>query len=176
MAKISRNNNKEIKREEEMNLEARPIIKNKFWIVEQEGKKIATIQAAPDGVVLVHNTGREKFVNFKMLSAKYNIKLGKPVKKPQISENGFDIYDYPTICKPHNEVFHVAQRLPFFTKSSKSKSFYCAGYYAIEINNTWVVQFCPKKITVKRYKYQGPFKNQQDANGKIAELNSGIIR
>jgi len=40
---------------------ARPVIKNKFWIVEEEGKKIATIQAVEDGgFVYVQEQSRQR--------------------------------------------------------------------------------------------------------------------
>ena len=38
-----------------MTIEARPVVKNKYWIVEKDGEKIATIQAANDGVVFVQD-------------------------------------------------------------------------------------------------------------------------
>lgn len=157
-----------------MTLEAKPVIKNKFWIVENQGEKVATIQAAPDGVVLVQGTQREKFVNFKLLSAKYNIKAGKAVKNKQ--SIGHNIYGYPTDTAPHNELYNVRRKLPFYTKSAKSKSYFCAGYYAILINDEWSTHFCPKNITVSRYPYHGPFKTKEEANGKIQMLqaNNGV--
>lgn len=157
-----------------MTLEAKPVIKNKFWIVEEEGQQVATIQAAPDGVVLVHDGQREKFVNFKLLSSRYNIRAGKAVKNK--SDSGHNIYGYPTDCKPHNELYNVRRRLPSYTKSAKSKSYYCAGYYAVFINDEWTAHFCPKSITVSRYPYHGPFKTKDEANGKIRQLkdNNGV--
>lgn len=158
-----------------MTLEAKPVVKNKFWIVEEGGKTIATIQAAPDGVVLVHGSAREKFANIKLLSARYNIKVSKAVKKAQTANKSYEIYDFPTICKPYNEIYDVTHKLPFFTKISKSKSYFCAGYYAVLVNDTWDTQFCPKRITVRRYKYYGPFKTQAEATAKVSQLNSTII-
>lgn len=157
-------------------MEARPVIKNKFWIVEDGGQQVATIQAAPDGVVLVKGTKREKFVNFKLLSAKYNIHVGKASKSKKIVVSTHDIYGYPTDTKPYNELYDVRRRLPFFTKTAKSKSFYCAGYYAININGQWSDHFCPKSITVTRYQYHGPYKSQSDVDGKITSLKLAETR
>ena len=50
-----------------MTLTAKPIVKNKFWIVEEDGKKIATIQRNTQGVVYVHNNERKLFENIKKL-------------------------------------------------------------------------------------------------------------
>lgn len=151
-------------------MEAKPVVKNKFWIVEEEGQKIATIQAAPDGVVLVKGTKREKFVNFKLLSAKYNIKINKSTKSAKSTKHDYNIYGLPTNTKPCNVVYDVRRRLPFFTKSNKSKSFYCAGYYVVCVNKRWALQFCPKSITISRYKYHGPYKTSEEAETKLNYL------
>ena len=42
-------------------LVAKTIIKNKYWVVEQSGKKVATIQAVENGgFVYVQNNNREQ--------------------------------------------------------------------------------------------------------------------
>lgn len=151
-------------------MEAKTIVKNKFWIVEDEGKKIGTIQAAPDGIVLVKDFKREKFVDFKLLRDQYNIKISKATKIPKSLAHNHDIYGLPTNSKPYNVTYDVRKRIPFFTKSNKSKSFYCAGYYVVHINKQWAVQFCPKNITISRYKYHGPYKTVDEAKNKLDYL------
>lgn len=156
-----------------MTLEAKPVIKNKFWIVEESGRQVATIQAAPDGVVFVKDDSREKFSNIKLLSNRYNIHIGKaPARGTKSVKNEHNIYGFLTGSKPYNELYDVRRRLPFFTKTAKSKSFYCAGYYVIKINGTWVEQFCPKSITVKRYPFLGPYKTQQEAETVLAGVTT----
>ena len=45
---------------------AKPVVKNKFWVVENHGQKIATIQARDDGgFVYVHDELREFFPSVK---------------------------------------------------------------------------------------------------------------
>lgn len=155
-----------------MILEAKPVIKNKFWVVEQAGQQVATIQATSEGVVLVKGSEREKFVNFKLLSAKYNIHVGRATRtaRPMISQH--DIYGYPADCRPYNELYDVRRRLPFYTKSAKSKSYYCAGYYAVMLNDQWVEQFCPKSITISRYSFHGPYRTSSEAARKITSLQA----
>jgi hypothetical protein len=150
-----------------MIMEAKTIVKNKFWIVEDEGEKIATIQAVPDGVVLVKDFKREKFVDFKLLRDQYNIKITKPTKVPKPASNNHSIYGLPVNSKPHNITYDVRKRIPFFTKSNKSKSFFCAGYYVVYINNQWSMQFCPKNITINRYSYYGPYSTAVAATQKL---------
>lgn len=155
-----------------MDLEAKPVIKNKFWIVENQGEKVATIQATPEGVVLVKDNQREKFVNFKLLSNKYNIKVSKGSIGSRNAVKSYDVYGFPTNSKPYNAIYNVRKRLPYFTKNSKSKSYYCAGFYAVQLDDEWTTHFCPKSITVNRYPYYGPYKSQTEANLKIEQITN----
>jgi hypothetical protein len=145
-----------------MNLLAKPVIKNKYWIVEESGNKVATIQAIEDGgFSYVHDNQRERFASIKMISKKYNIEFTRAEKSkhPHVA----DVYGYPCSGKSYNEVYDVARRLPIYTKSSKSRSFFCAGHYLIKYGNNWIHEYCPKLITLNRYEYQGPFKSEMEA-------------
>lgn len=147
--------------------QATPIVKNKFWIVEEDGKKVGTIQAAPDGVVLVQGPIREKFPTFKMLSSKYNISAGKANKANKTPANA--VHDYPCDCVPHNPIYDLKLRLPLYTKEANSKSFHCAGYYLVKNNDEWSIMFCPKKIILTRQEYAGPFASMDEINSKLSQ-------
>lgn len=155
-----------------MTLEAKPVIKNKFWIVEDSGQQVATIQAAPDGVVLVRDNQREKFPNIKFLSNRYNIHVGSAPRGAKNTKVDYNIYGFPTGSKPYNELYDVRRRLPYFTKTAKSKSFYCAGYYAVKVNGEWIEHFCPKSIVIKRYSYAGPYRTAEEAQSAIRQKSS----
>lgn len=141
---------------------AKPVVKNKFWIVESNGHKIATIQVIDEegGVAYVHDDQREVFPSIKILSKKYNIEFAKVEKPAKAKVDQYDVYGYPTSGVPHNQVLDVQRYLPIYTKGARSKSFFCAGYYIIKFSNAWVRAYCPKLITLNRYEYQGPFKTQ----------------
>jgi len=146
---------------------AKPVIKNKFWIVENNGQPVATIQASPTGVVLVHDEWREPFPSIKLLSARYNIQISRKLAQPVKKVAHKDIYGFPVSGNSYNEVYDVKRQLPFYTKTPKSKSQFCAGHYALLINRRWVTQFCPKSITLNRYKYLGPFITEEQAKTAI---------
>jgi len=151
---------------------AKPIVKNKFWIVEDHGEKIATIQAIDEGgFAYVHDDQRELFPTIKLLTKKYNIEFVKAEKAKKPKLEVYDVYGYPTQHQPHNEVLDVQRYLPIFTKTAKSKSYFCAGYYIIKFSSTWVRAFCPKLITLNRYEYQGPFKSQDRMLEAMREAN-----
>lgn len=152
-----------------MNLLAKPIVKNKYWIVEDEGNKIGTIQAIDEGgFSYVHDNTRERFPSIKLLSKKYNIIFDnsrQPKPKPT-----HECYGYPCSGKPYNQVWDVHRRLPIYSKQTKSKSFHCAGYYLIKFNNSWIKEFCPKSILINRYEFHGPYRSTQECDEKYQEL------
>ena len=145
-----------------MNLLAKPVVKNKYWIVEEKGNKVATIQAIDDGgFSYVHDNQRERFASVKMISKKYNIEFAKAEKASNSKVH--DVYGYPCNSKSFNEIYDVTRRLPIYTKTAKSRSYFCAGYYLVKYSNTWIKEYCPKLITLNRYQYQGPFKTEEEA-------------
>ena len=151
---------------------AKPVVKNKFWIVESGGTKIATIQAIDEGgFVYVHDDQREMFPSIKLLSKKYNIEFVKAERPRREKQDVYEVYGFPTNNQPNNEVLDVQRYLPIYTKGAKSKSFFCAGYYIIRFSNTWVRAYCPKLITLNRYEYQGPFKTQEAMLESMREAN-----
>jgi hypothetical protein len=157
-----------------MNLVAKAVVKNKFWIVEQDGEQVATIQTHPTGVTYVFNEQREQFVSISMLRAKYKISFdkSKAAKKPAITH---DVSGYPCDHKPFNVLFNVAKKLPVYTKTDQSKSFFCAGHYLIKFNVSYVHAYCPKLITLNRYDYYGPFHTKQDARDYSKSIKESSV-
>lgn len=140
---------------------AKPIINNKFWIVEEDGKKVGTIQVGLNGIVYVCNETREHFISLQTLSTKYNIEFSDVSKDNYDKDNVYyELNGYPTSCEPFNGIINLKYKFPVFTKNSKSKSFYCAGYYVIKFNKGWVQSFCPKFVTLSKNEFIGPFKSK----------------
>jgi len=149
---------------------AKPVVKDKFWIVEQYGSKIATIQAVDEngGYVYVHDNEREHFPSIKLISKKYNIQFVKAEKVKKTIDN--TVYGFPVASgTPANQVFDVQRYLPIYTKGTKSKSFFCAGYYLIKFGSSWHRQLSPKLITLNRYEYFGPFQTQEAADAALRD-------
>jgi len=151
---------------------AKPVLKNKFWIVEDQGEKIATIQMIEDGsVVYVSPTERKKYASIKILSKEHNILFDKTDKKTKTAVQEYEAHGYPVSSKPWNVLYDVKHHFPIYTKTSKSKSYFCAGYYIIKFNNGWVKSFCPKFITLNRYEYQGPYKTKIEMQEQLRLAN-----
>jgi hypothetical protein len=151
-------------------LTATPVIKNKFWIVERDGEKVATIQTTDDGIVWVYGDQREKYPTIKMLTNRHSVEFLKPiVKKKPVQPKG--VNGFPTEGKVFNALYDLSKHLPIYTKEEKSKSFYCAGYYLVKINQTWTKSFCPKLITLQRHQYLGPFATQDEQQIQLKAQN-----
>lgn len=148
---------------------AKPIVKNKFWVIEDDqGTQIGTIQNTTDGtknVVLVQNKVRTRYPSIKVLGEKHNIKIVSS-KKNKI-EPLKDVYGFPADGDIFNEMFNAQVGLPVYTKTSDSKSFFCAGYYIISFSGNWVKQFCPKLLTLDRNDYQGPFYTEDQMKDQL---------
>jgi len=137
---------------------AKPIVKNKFWILQDKDGKIGTVEKSKKGFLLQANGVSEEFKTIKTIKNKTNIVFETPAEKQKTFEN--QINGFPTDSKPHNAVYNVKQRLPIFTKKEKSKSWYAAGYYRVTVNGKTEIMFCPKLIMLQRYDYIGPVKTR----------------
>ena len=140
-------------------MNAKEIIKNKFWIVEDKGVKFGTISLNEDQYILSTPTGTKFYHTEKQLTKALDTKLSwTDLEITEISAK--EVHGYATNSIPFNPMFDVKRKLPLFTKSDKSKSAYCAGYYIIQFDKGWVKSFCPKLITIERYNFKGPFKTE----------------
>jgi hypothetical protein len=153
-----------------MIVKAKEVLKDKFWIVEKDEQRVGTLSFNDDQYMLSDASGTH-FFNKNQLKKR----LGKDVEwqKLTIKESHIrEVKGYPTSCDPYNDMYDVKRRLPLFTKSAKSKSLYCAGYYIIHFDKGWVKSFCPKLITVERYETKGPFKTEIEMRQALSAANA----
>ena len=153
-------------------IHAKPIVDGKFWIVEKDGTKIATLHKKENNKFMLSSKDGEAYFNKKDDLIK---QFGKDffqnkVKAKPVDVPDKDVHTYPAACKPYNAMYDVQRKLPLYTKSLQSKSLYCAGYYAIQFNKGWVKSFCPKLITVERYPYKGPFRTELELKQVLSNV------
>ena len=155
-------------------IHAKPIVDGKFWIVEQNGEKVATLRKKENNKFVLSSVNGEVFFNkkeeiTKQFGSDFFLKSTK-VKVTKSEAN--ECHGYPTGSLPYNAMYDVRRKLPLFTKSNTSKSLFCAGYYIIKFNKLWLKSQCPKLITLERYEYQGPFKTELEMKAVLAKANS----
>ncbi len=154
-------------------IHAKPIIDNKFWIVEKDGAKFATLRKNDDNrFVMSNETGVKIYDNKESLTKQFgkNFFVAKIVKEANDALVD-EVHGYSTSALPHNAMFDIKRKLPLFTKSIDSKSLYCAGYYTIKFEKGWVKSFCPKLITLQRYEYRGPFKTELEMKQVLSNVS-----
>ena len=92
--------------------------------------------------------------NIKAASADQNFVDGFPVSLPNLQ----GISNHPS-------------GLPTYTKTSKSDTIYCAGYYCIKYTNGgWLQSYCPKLATLELYGYEGPYSIESEMRVNLARL------
>ena len=154
-------------------IHAKPIIDNKFWIVEENGEKVATLRKDEENrFVMSNESGIEIYNNKESLTKKFgkDFFIAKIIKQA-VDAEPLEVHGYSTSTKPHNSMFDIRKKLPLFTKSEDSKSLYCAGYYVIKFEKGWVKSFCPKLITLQRYPYKGPFKTEIEMKQVLSNVS-----
>lgn len=147
-----------------MTLIAKPVISKQYWILQQDNRKVGNIQAVDDGYRVTIKNKTAEYKTIPMLSRKENVEFTDLPKVKKQSTNQVHGYEVPG--KMFNALWDVKHKLPLFTKSSKSKSWFAAGWYMVKQHRTWKLIHNPKLIALQRYKYQGPFHTKEEANDK----------
>jgi hypothetical protein len=152
-------------------IHAKPIINDKFWIVEIDGIKCATLRKNEDNrFVMSNEEGMEIFKNKKSILERFgnDFFISKTLENKE--QELLVVHGFPTSTVPHNSMFDVKKKLPLFTKSKESKSLYCAGHYLIRFDKGWVKSFCPKLITLQRYDFKGPYKTELEQKQVLSNV------
>jgi len=153
-----------------MTLKAKSVVKDKFWIVEDNEERIGTMSFTDDRYMFSSRVETCFFASKREMKQKFRTEIvwtdiTPSAKSAELSDK--IVHGFPTSVNPYNTMYDVKRKLPLFTKSNKSKSAYCAGYYIIEFEKGWVKSFCPKLITIERYVSKGPFKTEMEMRSEL---------
>jgi hypothetical protein len=167
-----------------MSVNAKTLVKDRFWIIQENGEKIGTLQKQDNQnwIFLSKKDQREIFETKQSLFDRFGSELFNAdiIKQDNVQMTNdsqeYDVHGYPVNQQPYNPMFDVQKQLPIYTKTPKSKSLFCAGYYIICFEKGWRKAYCPKVITLQRYPYKGPIRTklemQQVLNNAIKEQNT----
>lgn len=155
-----------------MTIKAKPILEDKFWIVEDEGIRVGTLTRDDDKFIISRKGKVEFYKNEKDLVNQFGRNfLTATITSTEKTGTAQFVHSFPTKTIPYNGMYDITRKLPLFTKSKKSKSVYCAGYYLIKFNKNWLKSFCPKLITIEKNEYLGPFKTRIEMKGVLANVS-----
>ena len=142
---------------------AKPVVQNRFWILKKDDEKIGNIEAVDNEFQVRINDQITRFKTIKMISQRTDIEFQKLNKRPKEPDENFQVHGFYTGCKSYNPTWDVQKGLPLFTKTTKSKSWFAAGWFLIKQHRTWDLVHCPKLIALQRYPYRGPFYTEDQA-------------
>jgi len=142
---------------------AKPVIKGQFWILQQNEQKIGNVEAVGGGGYQVRiKDSIAQFKTMKMLESRLPIQFMPSVNIK--AQSRLTVHGYQAAGRAYNGIWNVKYKLPLYTKTRKSKSWFAAGWYRVRRNTTWQVVRDPKLITLQRYEYVGPFHTEQEAS------------
>jgi hypothetical protein len=157
----------------QMSLKAKTLLEGKFWIVEQDEEKVGTLSKDEEDRFMYQSNKGTRIFNTERAMKKYLGKImftSKEVEESKVEDDS-KAYGFPTSSAPITSMFDIRRKLPLFTKSEKSKSFYCAGYYVIKFPKGWLRSFCPKLMTLDGNDYKGPYKLEDDMKASLKANN-----
>ena len=145
-------------------LQAKQIIKDSFWILEQNEQKVGTMRKSSDSWQVLLEQSNQQFKTYEevidYLGEDPLVKKQSNLEEPQVGK--FDVNGYPTDIKPYN--IKIENSLPTYTKTSKSQVRHCAGYYCVEFPKGWVPSYNPKLPTLieNAMSFAGPFYSEME--------------
>jgi len=142
---------------------AKPVRDKEFWILQQDDRKVGNVEAINGGFVVSLNDTIQQYKTMQMVRQRMDIQFEPMTPRQPRSKTAHDVHGYPTASRVHNAIWDVQKKLPLFTKTAKSKSWFAAGWYRVQKNRVWRVVQDPKLITLQRYKYHGPYMTEAEA-------------
>ena len=154
-----------------MEFVAKPVLEDKFWILEDNGQKVGTIRSNENGVTLTVGKENHSFKKLEELKQKMKVSFtGKEVVTKEKEE--YEVHGYACKTQPFNPIYDLKRKLPLYTKTQASQSFFCAGYYVVHWEDgSHSPSYCPKLITLSRYNFDGPFKTKMEMQETLRRAN-----
>jgi hypothetical protein len=146
-----------------MTLIALPVVDKQYWILKENDRKVGNVEACAGGYQVKINNQIVQYKTIRMVEQRVNIHFEPGPKKPKPVAPANSVYGYPVAGRMYNPIWDIPQKLPIYTKTAKSKSWFAAGWYQVKKGRDWKVVQGPKLIMLQRYPYHGPYQTQEEA-------------
>lgn len=146
-----------------MTLIAKPVIDRKYWILQRGDQKVGNVEACDGGFQVKINNQVQQYKTIKMVEQRVQVHFEPPLKTKVKPETNL-VHGYPVAGRVYNPMWDVPKKLPIYTKTTKSKSWFAAGWYRVKKGRNWTVVQGPKLILLQRYPYAGPFYTKETAS------------
>jgi hypothetical protein len=152
-----------------MNLIAKPIVKNQYWVVTDGNKKVGNVISDGSGYDVKIGNNITHYPTTKAIINKTKIEFVKNKEEKKVTNPIFATF--PTgSSKIYNSVLDIKRKIHLFTKTAKSKCFHAAGWFAVKQGQEFVPILAPKYIFIQRYEYHGPYMTEDEAKNVINTL------
>ena len=145
-----------------MTLIALPVIDKQYWILKDNDRKVGNVEACAGGYQVKINDQIAQYKTIKMVEQRVHVQF-ESVPKVVKEKPTNSVHGYPVAGRMYNPMWDVPQKLPIYTKTNKSKSWFAAGWYRVKKGRAWQVLQGPKLIMLQRYPYHGPFHLKEEA-------------
>jgi hypothetical protein len=146
-----------------MKLIAKPVIDKQFWILQDGNQKVGNIEACAGGYQVKLHNQIAQFKTIKMAAQRANIQFESAECLVRSKPTKNIVHGYSAVSRVNNPMWDVKMKVPIYTKTSKSKSWFAAGWYRVKKGRNWTVTQDPKLIVLQRYHYVGPFHTEEQA-------------
>ena len=146
-----------------MTLIALPVIDKQYWILKDNDRKVGNVEACAGGYQVKINDQIAQYKTIKMVEQRVHVQF-ESVPKVVKEKPTNSVHGYPVAGRMYNPMWDVPQKLPIYTKTNKSKSWFAAGWYQVKKGRAWQVLQGPKLIMLQRYPYHGPFHSKEEAH------------
>jgi hypothetical protein len=142
---------------------AKPVVENQYWILKKNNRKIGQLEVNENGncIIKIHDNV-VSYKTVRMAREAVNIEFEPPEIATPAPAN--TVYGHGVEGTVYNPLWDVKRRLPLFTRDTKSKSWFAAGWYRMRQHRKWKTVQHPKLISLERYEYQGPFQTKEQAS------------
>jgi hypothetical protein len=152
-----------------MALIAKPVVDKQFWILQENNQKVGNIEACAGGYQVKINNQIAQYKTIKLAARNANIVFEPAIKITKPKAQIDHVHGYPVAGRVCNPMWDVSQHLPVYTKTTKSKSWFSAGWYNVRKGRHWKTVLAPKLIVLQRYPYQGPYYSEQEADDNSSQ-------
>ena len=105
-------------------IKTKPLLPNRFWVIEQNGIRVGTIQRQDDDNFIVTGTDSSigQFTKAE-IEKQFNI-FSEVAETVTTKDVKLEVYGYPTKHTPYNSVLDVKHKIPLYSKSANSSNMY----------------------------------------------------
>jgi hypothetical protein len=146
-----------------MTLIALPVVDKQYWILKENDRKVGNVEACAGGYQVKIRNQIAQYKTIRMVEKRVNIHFESASQKVKSSDPKNSVHGYPVAGRVYNPMWDIPQRLPIYTKTNKSKSWFAAGWYRVKKGRNWQVVQGPKLIMIQRYPYHGPYYTREEA-------------